>query len=191
MKKLLLVATAAGLLVSGWKLLPKDNNEAASTPVSYETNRFDVTVIDVQVHKLIDGDSLVLKGPKGTFEARVVCIDAYEYGQGEAYDYGHSVLSKLVSQGNLIAVIHGEDSYGRKLVSLRNGNGDIGEQMVLNGAALPYMDPNIDQYEPPNTEYMSYCNNQKYRDALNSAEAHNRGVFGRIDMPVQAPWHYR
>lgn len=96
-------------------------------------------------YKIIDGDSLVVKGQ----EIRLLGIDAPEYRQtctlqnGNAYECGKQSrlhLVKLAKLGDLNCTGWEEDKYQRLLAECRAGDVEINARMVKDGWAVSYGD---------------------------------------------------
>jgi endonuclease YncB( thermonuclease family) len=94
-------------------------------------------------YKIIDGDSLVVKGQ----EIRLLGIDAPEYRQtcslqnGNAYECGKQSrlhLIKLARSGKLNCTGWEEDKYQRLLAECRAGDVEINARMVKDGWAVSY-----------------------------------------------------
>ncbi len=94
-------------------------------------------------YKIIDGDSLVVKGQ----EIRLLGIDAPEYRQsctlqnGNTYECGKQSrlhLVNLARSGNLNCTGWEEDKYQRLLAECRAGDVDINARMVKDGWAVSY-----------------------------------------------------
>jgi endonuclease YncB( thermonuclease family) len=82
----------------------------------------------------IDGDSVRLDGLR---EGRLFGIDAPEM-PGEAGKRARAQLQKLLAGGPLQVKMHGQDPYGRALVTLYAGGTDVNRQMVAEGYARAY-----------------------------------------------------
>lgn len=195
-------ALAAATLVSfslKFEEVPKALNlghKVATTPATVDdTFGFKTRVIDVEVERIVDGDSLYLldrdETGLGKFEARIACIDAFEATQKGGELSEDALVKALSGPGDLLAVVHEQDRYGRYITSLRKGGEDIGHKLVISGYALPYM--TLAPYQPPNKEYMSNCNRNKYHEAFKYAFGNDLGVFGlpEDERPQVAPWTYR
>ena len=90
-----------------------------------------------QVLRVIDGDTLVVAGSKGTEKIRIGQIDAPEKSQA----YGSQAtacLVDLVANKQVSVCRDGSDRYGRTVANLLVGNTDVASQLVAKGCAWAY-----------------------------------------------------
>jgi endonuclease YncB( thermonuclease family) len=125
--------------------------------------------------RVIDGDSLEI----ASTSIRLHAVDAPEGRQrctrdGTSWDCGGAAanrLRELVAGRAIICDRTDTDSYGRTVARCRNGEVDLGAEMVLAGLALAYR-----QY------------GRDYVDHESRAKAANRGVWAGEFTP---PWDWR
>ena len=100
--------------------------------------------LEVQVSAVTDGDSL----RAGAMRLRLFGIDAPELAQkcqsAEGHDYACGIVARdrmreLVPIGTDLQCTHLDtDRYKRLVVSCKNENGDIAEQLIAEGLAIAY-----------------------------------------------------
>ncbi|WP_057266673.1 thermonuclease family protein [Acidovorax sp. Root219] len=95
------------------------------------------TCDSAQVLRVVDGDTLVVAGSKGTEKIRIGQIDAPEKSQA----YGPQAtacLVDLVANKQVSVCRDGSDRYGRTIANLLVGNTDVASQLVAKGCAWAY-----------------------------------------------------
>ncbi len=95
------------------------------------------TCDSAQVLRVVDGDTLVVAGSKGTEKIRIGQIDAPEKSQA----YGSQAtacLVDLVANKQVSVCRDGSDRYGRTIANLLVGNTDVASQLVVKGCAWAY-----------------------------------------------------
>ena len=128
---------------------------------------------NLQVEKVIDGDTVYGSLNGKTYKLRLTEIDAPERNQ----PFGHQskvFLRDLLKDGDFNADISGQDQYGRYLARLYDNGVDINRKMVSEGMAWVY-----DDYVTDKTFYQ----NQR------EAQEQKKGLWSkRYPAP---PWEWR
>ena len=128
---------------------------------------------NLQVEKVIDGDTVYGSLNGKTYKLRLTEIDAPERNQ----PFGHQskvFLRDLLKDGDFNTDISGQDQYGRYLARLYDNGVDINRKMVSEGMAWVY-----DDYVTDKTFYQ----NQR------EAQEQKKGLWSkRYPAP---PWEWR
>lgn len=90
--------------------------------------------VSVTIHRIIDGDSLVVLNQENYLEIRLWGIDAPEYDQPGSAS-AKERLKELTSGRPAEIVIKDRDRYGRLVVMLECDGNNINETMVASGSA--------------------------------------------------------
>jgi len=120
-----------------------------------------------------DGDSLVLRAGRVTYQARLAGIDAPEYGQAWGKS-ARKALTRLVNRKRVTATVQDIDGYGRLVVALDLEGVRVNRQMVANGHAWAYRD---------------YLRDPGLLELESSARQQKLGLWGTPG--AVAPWLYR
>lgn len=132
----------------------------------------------VQVTKVLDGDTFVLKAGTKSERVRILYIDAPEKGQPFA-DQARRALSELTKDAARYRPM-GKDKHGRTLAEVYNATGtDVGMELVSKG--LAWCHPIARKTNP---RQASICERK-----LSVAKGQKRGLWS--DSSPMAPWEYR
>lgn len=126
------------------------------------------------VSRVIDGDSLELRGPGGTITVRLDGIDCPELDQ--RFGATAALWIKETLQGRPVRIEdHGKDKYGRSLVYLYSDNDkSINHQLVEVGLAW---------------QYREYSNDPVLNQLERSAKERGLGLWSEAS-PIP-PWEHR
>lgn len=126
-----------------------------------------------QVVRVVDGDTVYLRGSDEQFKVRLVCIDAPESSQafGKA---SKSHLSRLIGGQSVQLEDRGQDRYGRTLGLIWANGYDMNWQMIKDGYAW---------------DYDRYTCGKSYHNAEKAAREAKRGLWA--DANPTPPWEYR
>lgn len=134
------------------------------------------TILSGQVIKVIDGDSFVLKDKKTSYEIRLWGIDCPEYRQPFASKA--RAISRRYLKGKKIEVqVKYRDQYDRFVGMATNGDVNINQELVADGAAWVYK---------------KYCRAsicKKWTSLENKARKSRKGLWQNKD--AVPPWEWR
>lgn len=129
------------------------------------------------VTKIIDGDSLVLRNPRGKrVEVRLYGIDSPEWDQPDA-ELSKKYLKEQVLRKNVDFEVYDVDRYGRKVAIVRTNGGSLNESLVEQGFAWVY----------PRYCTKKIC--EKWRHQEIKASRAKKGLWKK-KKPV-SPWQWR
>ena len=127
-----------------------------------------------KVVKVVDGDTVYLRGSGDQIKVRLVCLDAPESKQPYGKSSKKKHLSQLIGGQYVQLEDRGKDRYGRTLGLIWSNGYDMNWQMIKDGYAWDY-----DRY---------FCGSS-YRKAEQQAHDAKRGLWSDSD-PIP-PWEYR
>lgn len=104
------------------------------------------TTLECTIAQISDGDSLTAQCPDGLIDVRFHGIDAPELGQLPWGDRSRKALQSLLREGSktIQLTIKAIDQYERSVAIVRQGNRNIGLEMVKQGQAVVYRQYNRD-----------------------------------------------
>lgn len=132
------------------------------------------TLIEVDLIKVIDGDSLKVKVNNQQIELRLWGIDAPEYQQPMGRK-AKKVLKSLCQNKKLFIEKLGRDHYKRTLAVLYSDQENLNEQMLIKGYAWVY---------PKKQKYY-----QRYKYLENLAKHQGDGLW--MSENAMTPWKFR
>ncbi|MFO7303690.1 MAG: thermonuclease family protein [Acidobacteriota bacterium] len=130
-------------------------------------------VFPARVVLVEDGDTVQIAAGRGTMRVRIFGIDAPESGQAFGRE-AREIAARLLASQLVDVVIRDVDSYGRLVAELRQGDRNLGRELVAAGAAW---------------HYTAYSDDATLARAEQEARAARRGLWAAAN-PV-APWDYR
>ena len=128
---------------------------------------------DLQIKKVVDGDTVHIFHQDETYKVRLIEIDAPERNQ----PYGKEstkYLKSLLKEGSVNVDISGTDRYGRKLGRLYWKGRDINREMVTAGYAWVYDD---------------YVTDRSFYKNQSEARELKKGLWK--DLNSVPPWNWR
>ena len=128
---------------------------------------------DLQIKKIVDGDTVHVFHQDETYKVRLIEIDAPERNQ----PYGKEstkYLKSLLKEGSVDVEISGTDRYGRKLGRLYWKGRDINQEMVTAGYAWVYDD---------------YVTDKSFYENQSKARELRKGLWK--DLNPTPPWKWR
>ena len=126
-----------------------------------------------KAYKVVDGDTIWVRGGGERVKVRLLCIDAPESDQ-EFGQKSRNRLKQLIAQERVKVEWEERDRYGRILGKVYHQGDDINYLMVKRGYAW---------------DYVRYTCGSDYADAQRLAESKNRGLW-RYQDPTP-PWEFR
>ena len=160
--------SAPGIALIGLLLLPSAPTTAAGWLAGPSTER-------CALHKVLDGDSLLLDCDGDRVEVRLHCIDAPEYTQ---VPWGRRASARLrrIASGSLELRPIETDRFGRTVGEVTNGDGILlNLDLVRTGHAAVYR---------------RYCDERAYARAEDEARDAGLGIWAQPGEH-QTPWRYR
>lgn len=148
------------------------HNSGTNTPSNPQSSNRQQAI----VHRIIDGDTLVVKFGSKEQTLRLGCIDTPERGEAPFYKQATDRLAQLAPVGQTISVSfaeQGTDRYGRKVTEIYRNGQSINLQLVREGKAIIYC------------EYFYNCSGsrQSYLSAQQAAKNEGLGIWNRNN-----PW---
>jgi micrococcal nuclease len=143
--------------------------------------RHAAAVATVVVERVLDGDTVILRGAKE--RVRLANIDAPEmshgYGKpGQPFSVQAAGWMEKKVQGKAVTVrCPDQDRYGRRVCDLFLNGEHVNKELVRAGLAWA------------NTAHRRYMRDQTVLDAQRDAQMHQRGLWGQR-QPI-APWLWR
>lgn len=163
-------------LARGWVGDRGSRSDAPSVPATEVALR----PLNVEVVRVLDGDSLIVVDPEGRrLEVRIHAIDAPERRQPYS-DVSRRNLDRMLRRKQITMIPRDRDRYERVVAKLVVDGQDVGLELIRNGLAWHYLRYQYDQ--PPDE-----------RDAYSQAERRareSRTGLWKDPHPV-APWEYR
>jgi len=126
------------------------------------------------VNSIFDGDTIRVSCERKKYKVRLYCIDAPEIEQRPWGKESEAFLRSRL-KGKVDLLVHGHDTYGRKLAEVFVGNSNINLESVRSGKAVVYA---------------RYCPFEKYFQAEYNASQAGRGVWSKWGLQ-QVPWLWR
>ena len=127
------------------------------------------------VFRVIDGDTVDLDCDGALMRVRIWGIDAPEMGQQPWGMLAKDHLQWLLADDSVVALVDGEDKYGRVVARLQRDHTDVGLQMVNAGKA---------------TVPTRYVKDARYREARKQAHKAGLGIWS-VAGAQQKPWAWR
>ena len=128
---------------------------------------------NLQIKKIVDGDTVHLFYQDETYKVRLIEIDAPERNQPYGKD-STEYLKSLLKDGSVDVNFSGTDRYGRKLGRLYWKGRDINRSMVSAGYAWVYDD---------------YVTDRSFYENQNKARNLKKGLW-KESNPIE-PWNWR
>ena len=130
-------------------------------------------VENLQIKKIVDGDTVHVFHQDETYKVRLIEIDAPERNQPYGKD-STDYLKLLLNEGKVDVEISGTDRYGRKLGRLYWKGRDINREMVTAGYAWVYDD---------------YVTDRSFYENQSEARELKKGLW-KDSSPIP-PWEWR
>ena len=130
-------------------------------------------VENLQIKKIVDGDTVHVFHQDETYKVRLIEIDAPERNQPYGKD-STDYLKLLLNEGKVDVEISGTDRYGRKLGRLYWKGRDINREMVTAGYAWVYDD---------------YVTDKSFYENQSKARELRKGLWK--DLNSIPPWVWR
>jgi micrococcal nuclease len=139
----------------------------------------------VTVDRVVDGDTVIVRVPEGTYSVRMLGIDTPEThfmgkSQGEWGEKASALLTQLLPVGTPVRLEMYEDAcdaHGRLLAHVFAGKLHTNQEMVKQGLAVNYcVAPDF-----------NYC--REFADAVAAAVTNRTGMFA--DSNMELPYDFR
>jgi endonuclease YncB( thermonuclease family) len=180
------VACAAVVAVAGWMwwrsqsaVVPGSASERgveSSAGVSIEQGWTpESPVLEGQVTRVTDGDSLKVQLTSGPIEVRMHAIDAPERDQPGGAESKAALIRRLDGQAVALEPVE-QDQYGRMVAVVYAGDVNVNAWLVRQGHAWVYR---------------QYAEDPRYCEAEMAARGEQRGVWALYPNDQKAPWEWR